>query len=228
MKLEKILTKWFDEYEIKARIFPVIILSLPFILLGISLQMPSFLFAESFFIILFCKVLMGFVQTKGNDYQDRMIKEWGGLPSTRYIRKADKKYTIEFKNKFINKVKKLLDIELDIKNDQSIITVFSAIRAYLHNFDKRKNWHKFDIDYGFFRNLSGLRIWIIGSYFSAVSVYIVLFLFQHADTSEHIVFSWLILFLMFLIIQFYSPKACQRNAVHYAESVIMSFFEMPE
>lgn len=228
---EKLLKKWFDEYEIKARLIPGIMLCLPLFFLSIAVPTEwyskvSLLIGESMIFLSFCKILMGLAQAAGNDYQNRIKKKWNGLPSTRFLRKDDSQYSIEFKKRFIAQVKTVLEIDLDIGNDQSIDTAFSAIKTYLHTFDKNKKWQKFNIEYGFHRNLSGLRLWLILSHIAALILYVILITFNLVVLSGPMLVLWIIIFLIFIIISFSSPRSCRINAEHYADSAIMSFYEL--
>jgi hypothetical protein len=229
---DKLLKKWFDEYEIKARLISIVILCLPMIFLGVAapkewIVKVSLLIGESIFFITFCKILMGIVQTAGNIYQDKILQEWDGLPSTRFLRKNDSKFSINFKEKFVQKVKSILSIELDIEDDSSINTAFSAIKTYLHKYDKEKKWQKFNIEYGFHRNLSGLKVWLILLHIFVLSLYIILVSYGIAIFSASSIIVWLLIFIIYILISFFSPRSCKINAEHYAESAIMTFYEMP-
>jgi len=229
---EKLLKKWFDEYEIKARLIPGIILCLPLFFLGIAVPKEwfskvSLLVGETVIFIAFCKILMGLAQTAGNKYQDKIKKEWNGLPSTRFLRKEDPKYSLEFKEKVVGKVKELLEINLDIENDLSINTAFSAIKTYLHKYDKDKKWQKFNIEYGFHRNLSGLRLWLISSHMFALILYVSLDYLKFAVLSGAVLVLWGIILMVLLIVSYTSPRSCRINSEHYADSTIMTFYEMP-
>lgn len=229
--LEKLLGKWFDEYEIKTRVLPSIIGSLPFIFLGLAVPKEwyvklALLAGESFIIVAFFKGLVGIIQAEGNRYQDRMESEWNGLPSTRFLRKSDERYSIEFKEQFAKAVKRKLGIELNIENDQSIKTAFSAIKNYLHRNDKQKRWQIHNIDYGFHRNMCGLRIWLLSSHFAALILYILLIWLNVTTISGEMITLWAVICLFMVGLCFASPRACKINAEHYADKTIMTFYEM--
>lgn len=225
-----LLKKWFDEYEIRARLIPGMISCLPFIFIGLAVPKEwhskiSILLGESIFFIAFCKTIMGFAQAAGNKYQDRIKQEWNGLPSTRFLRKEDSKYSIGFKEKFAKAVQRKLDIDLDIQDDQSIETSFSAIKTYLHKYDKNKKWQIYNIEYGFHRNLCGLRLWLICSHLTVVLIYSLLAYFEFTILSAAMFMFWVAIFIIILLISFTSPKSCKINAEHYAEKAIMTFYE---
>jgi hypothetical protein len=227
---EKTLAKWFDEYEIKARLIPAIIAFLPFIFLGLALPKESLsklllLAGEAVLLVALCKTIMGMVQTAGNKYQEKIIKEWNGLPATRYLRQSDKKYSLDFKNSMAKKVKSVLEINLDIENDQSIDTAISAIKTYLHNHDENKKWQIYNIDYGFHRNLSGLRTWMILSHITVGLIYAGMAYFKILEPSAEMITLWLIILALYILIALTSPKSCKTNAEHYAEKAIMTFYE---
>lgn len=229
---DNLLKKWFDEYEIKARLIPSVILCLPIVFLGVAapkgwIVKVSLLLGESILIITFCKILMGIVQAAGNIYQDNISGKWNGLPSTRFLRKNDSKFSIDFKEKFVQKVKNILGIELNIEDDRSINTTFSAIRAYLHKYDKEKKWQKFNIEYGFHRNLSGLKVWLILLHIFVLTLYIILCSYGIVIFSASSIIGWSLIFIIYILISFFSPRSCKINAEHYAESAIMTFYEMP-
>jgi len=227
----KLLRKWFDEYEIRSRLIPGMISCLPLIFIGLAIPKEwhskiSLLLGESIFFIVFCKTIMGFAQAAGNKYQDRIRQRWKGLPSTRFLRKNDPKYSIGFKEKFAKAVKRKLEIDLDIQDDQSIETSFSAIKTYLHKYDKNKNWQIYNIEYDFHRNLCGLRLWLICSHVTAVLIYSLLAYFEFTILSPAMFMIWIAIFIIILLISFTSPKNCKINAEHYAEKTIMTFYEL--
>jgi len=227
----KFLRKWFDDYEIKARLIPGIISCLPFVFLGLTVPKEwyskvSLLLGESLIFIAFSKTIMGFVQAAGNKYQDRIKQEWKGLPSTRFLRENDQKYSIDFKYKFAAAAKRKLNIDTDIHDNQSIDTVFSAIRTYLHKYAKDDKWQIYNMEYGFHRNLCGLRPWLIISHLTALLIYLVLVYFKLTTPSPAMFLLWAAIFMLFLLISFTSPNSCKTNAEHYADKAIMTFYEL--
>lgn len=231
MIVEKLLGKWFDEYEIRTRVIPGILACLPFLFLGLAVPKEwysklALTAGESLIVVAFFKGIVGIVQAEGNRYQEKIEQEWNGLPSTRFLRKDDERYSIEFKEQFATVVKRTFGINLNIEDDKSIRTAFAAIKNFLHRNDKQKRWQIHNIDYGFHRNMCGLRWWIILSHISALIIYSVLASLKLAEMNGAMIVLWFIVLLFFTALFFACPRGCKINAEHYADKAIMTFYEM--
>lgn len=165
----------FDSYERHARVYPALLLSFPLIVACYSFS--SFvnspflakLTGSSAIVIVGVVLLSNVARYLGRCIEPRIWEDWGGPPSTRFLRKEDKRVAVEVKN---NLYKKILDeSKIDLQNeltDEKINQAFAFIRSFLRRNDKEGMWNKFNQEYGFARNLLGSKyVWVVFSFLMA-------------------------------------------------------------
>jgi len=233
--------EWFDDYEIRARIAPTIIILLPIMVMFFSIfQIPESLITAIvslglFFIVIFA---LSFIPRElGIKMQQELWKKWGGPPSTLIIRCKDPHLSLELKKQLYKKIEKKYGIKLPHQNDQItdpnnfskiMDSVFNRVRADLHEKSQDERWKKQNAEYGFLRNLSGCRIlWCIlsligiigclgGWVFYKNDLILIGFALNFIIGVFSIIFGWLL-----------SPKAIEDAAFRYAEFAWNAFLTLP-
>ncbi|MCI0617958.1 hypothetical protein L0244_33715 [bacterium] len=217
----------FDEYIIKARVIPALIafspiLLIPLIFVDATQSKILTIIGEALLLIPLLTLLSGIMQAAGNKYQQKIIRVWDGLPSTRYLREQDQTLGIEVKRNIYKLIKKTFDISIDGKNDNEIIGVFDRMKAYLRDREPKALYQRHNINYGFYRNLSGTRWYSLVGAFTVVFGYWVLSQcgIIKPELGDMLVLG-AILFLQLLPLS--APYLCKINAEHYAREALHLF-----
>jgi hypothetical protein len=164
------IEKFIDEYELKARIAPGLIVALPALVDAIHV-MPSLsnwpILATGGIIALVLLYGLGHViRAAGQQLEPTLWKQWGGPPSTRLMRHADTFFGAELKKSIRAAVAQEFEITLPIPEqekrdhgcDKAISDAFRRVRAFLKQLDPTGVWQKNNIEYNFCRNLLGARM----------------------------------------------------------------------
>jgi len=227
----------FDSYERNARVYPAIIVSLPLIITCYSI---SSLFKGSFTIklsinspiILATLVLLSnIVRHYGKETESKIWKDWGGAPSTRFLRKDDTYFASATKQKIYQKILREENINLDADNsDEKINQAFRVICNRLRLQKNKGLWQKFNMEYGFNRNLLGSRkIWLILSILSSATCFAVNFYLGNNSNFLIILGGFVNLGIVCVSILcgwIIIPKLIKGIAERYAEEVILSYLRL--
>jgi len=226
----------FDSYERYARIYPAILLIVPFIIASFSITpimsgpvftklLTNSLFVASLF-VLFSNIVRGL----GKRVEPKIWKEWGGPPSTRFLRQNDNTLASETKDKFYKKILKETNIDLlNNQNDEKIRQAFVFVREKLRRKDTQGLWVKSNKEYGFDRNLMGSRVGLVLSSFLAVSCCLLVIPFFPSDRINLIIGSVIIgIYGLGAIIYgwFILPNLTKGIADRYAEQAIMAYLTL--
>jgi hypothetical protein len=236
------IEKYLDEYELKARIAPGLIVALP-VLVDATYAAPILsswpIFAAGGVCSLALVYGLGYVvRAQGKAVEAALWKQWGGPPSVRVMRYSDPQFGSDLKDSIRSAVAKEFSLTLlshteEIKTPQradiSITDAFRRVRQFLRQHDPNGLWSKLNIEYGFCRNLLGSRMtWaavalsaaVVAAFYSAQSgakllnpaVVIGFFAFACA-----MYIGWVVL-----------PSTTKRIADGYAESAWMAFVQLSQ
>ena len=230
--------KWFDPYELRARIAPAIVVSLPIGITGLSLlalleEPPDLLLQGSLALLVLIYTFSFVVRHCGRKIEPNLWASWDGPPSTRLMRWRDSTFDIGLKHQLHSAVEHVCRIKLSSKNeeicdpqtaDEKITQAFILIRAVVRRDEPAGVWSAHNAEYGFHRNLLGSRVvWLIFSISGAI-VCGTLWLFYKNDAL--IVSLALNVFLVvcsFVFGWIYLHKFALTSANRYAESIWNSF-----
>ncbi len=228
----------FDDYEIRARILPAIIVFLPvmipvfLIVYGEMTATVSFLFSG---IVLAALVypLSFIVRRPGSRLEKTLWEQWGGPPSTRVMRWRDNTFSISLKTELHKAVRDYCGITLsDLDEEQNdppeadekIGDAFIQVKHLVYHDDPKGMWRKYNAEYGFNRNLLGCKyLWIA---LSVVGVIICGFCWHFTGDSAYVVGSFInltILIIAVVLTRYILPETVKDPAEYYASSVWQSF-----
>ena len=162
------IEKFIDEYELKARLAPGLIVALPGFVDLIYLipalgSWPAFT-AGGIIVLVLLYGLGHILRSAGQQLEPALWKQWGGPPSTRLMRSNDTFFGAELKNSIRAAVKREFEITLPTPleekkdpsgSDKAIADAFERVRGVLRRSDPVGVWQKNNIEYGFCRNLLG-------------------------------------------------------------------------
>lgn len=234
------IEKFIDEYELKARIAPGLIVVLP-ALVDLIYLVPVLgnwpVFAAGGIITLVLLYGLGHViRAEGQQLEPELWKQWGGPPSTRLMRSNDTFFGAELKNAIRSAVTQEFSITLPTPveekkdpsgSDKEIADAFGRVRGFLRRSDPAGVWQKNNIEYGFCRNLLGGRmLW------ASVAAGSTVVAFWHAATSHSgflnpaVLVSCISLICAGYVGWRVLPKATKRIAERYAELAWTTFLQV--
>lgn len=236
--IEGVFVNWFDDYEIRARILPAIIVFLPImipIFLIIHSEMSSissFLFS-GLVLAAILYPLSFIIRISGSNFEKELWNQWDGPPSTRILRWRDKTLTVTLKTQLHEAVRShcgitLSSIEEEQNNpyeaDEKIRDAFTQVKHFVYYNDPNGIWKKFNAEYGFNRNLLGNKhLWIS---LSTVGVITCGVCWYFARDSAYIVGATIdtaILIIVVVLVRYVLPTAVKDPAERYAASIWHSF-----
>ena len=161
----------FDAYELRARYFPALLLSVPFLTaLQVALAdvLPGIadLFEKAAVSVAVVYVISLYVRHAGRKIQPRLWAAWHGAPSTRLARWRDPEIPLLQKRAIHVAVESAFGIRLATPDqeekdkgsaDSLVNQAFDRVRAYLRTFDTSGLIAKQNAEYGCLRNLLAIR-----------------------------------------------------------------------
>jgi hypothetical protein len=230
----------FDGYDLKARIFPGLILALPVLVDAVDAvpRLKSFgIFTATGVCGLALIYALGQVaRWRGEAIEPELWRGWDGPPSTRVLRHRDGTFSDELKDLIRNALRNQFSVGLftaaeEQKNpkqaDRAIVDAFRQVREFLREHNPRGLWFQHNVEYGFSRNLLGCRVlWVIVSF--GCIVFAVVYSTRSGasaiNLASGIATLWLLcgLWLGWCLL----PGATQRVADGYAELAWMAFLRI--
>ncbi|ARP69311.1 hypothetical protein LK07_05480 [Streptomyces pluripotens] len=232
---------WLDEYERRARLVPGLLAIFPVaILLSVlSLrQLPTVSYVMGAVVLIGTPVVVAdIVRQQGRKAEKTLWASWGGPPTTAWLRlrePSDNEVQRDLWRKAVAEVSgvELLSLRAERANssraDQAIATAVGQVRDRTRDSEKFKLLFNENRNYGFARNLYGVRwigrgislggVLVVGAYMAWVS------LGRHQDgiTSENLfgVASCLAFFIYWCV--WPSPGRVREAANKYAQQLLQS------
>jgi hypothetical protein len=227
-----------DYYEMKARYAPGLLLALPVLLTFWTCFGPEVKEISGLISGLFSAVvvygLSAVVRAMGKRLEPKLIKKWGGLPSTLIVSSADQTIGPDVKKQYLQAAADHLKLPVPSLTDETadprraaemLDQVFTRIKGIIRQKDRHGLWSIANADYGFARNLYGSRIvWLILCllgvatcstflYTRPCNLFLVGLISNGLCLVACITLGWLLL-----------PKYTRQVAFRYAESAWESFY----
>lgn len=172
----EILTDYFDDFNLHARVMPVIVASIPLwafaLYKGITMKSLESTLLYSIFIISAIYIISKLGRQAGKHLEQKMFPNKRKLPSTIILRFSDdtidKITKLRYHKKLNEKIQglnlplTLADEERDNESDEKYITAGNWLRKYANsNKDKEQRVYQELKDYNFWRNLLGIKKYCI-------------------------------------------------------------------
>lgn len=163
---------WLDQYEIRARIAPAALISLPIAISIIAVasiisdEFTQLIIGGGFFFIVFSYLLSFIIRYYGKELEKDLWVSWNGAPSTRFMRWRDLTLVDDLKQQLHEAVESYCGIALSTRDqekndpgkaDEQIRQAFWHVKAIVRQEDPDGIWAKHNAEYGFHRNLLGSR-----------------------------------------------------------------------
>lgn len=185
MNITALVTRYFDRYSIVARLFPALLFILP-ILVSALVIFPALLsrYRNLGFLglaVVGALYLIGsFARSRGKIVESKLLKKWGGFPSTIILRHRDITIDPKTKARYHQALEKMVGEALPSQADEAADpteadnTYRSATKLLI---EKRRGKqyprvHEENAHYGFLRNMLGLRVpaILVATFCAAVTV----------------------------------------------------------
>lgn len=218
-----------DAYERKARFFPALIVVLPVIVFTMSLKLPD----EGWFTKLLVTggaggalvvALAHMASAAGNRFGDDFWKRHGGLPTARWLRASDAAHSTQQKQQWYEAIKRLtgLDIPAAVtaqphEEDAIISDAIRQLRNQIRGKATAKMVDKHNEEYGFARNLAGLRWVMLGSSLIGAIGCALAWKYGHGSVIGCVFNGCLLLYAAVMFC--WLPKYVERAGERYAESL---------
>jgi len=227
------LSKITDPYERKARLYPALICLFP-LMMSISISYPQIYSTLSAFVALVIAVggmqlLAHLARDKGKNIEPKLYEEWGGMPSVAILRYNDQSIPTPAKIKYHNVLASESKIAAPTEsyektNPEKADDIYTSWSDFLRG--KARDEKKYPlvftelVNYGFRRNLFGIKWFCIFSAFIAI-VILILPQINHFVFSEIQIAVGLFLLVYVMIFIFVINGNWVKNVANaYAKSLI--------
>lgn len=210
------LSKFTDPYERKARLYPALICLFP-IMIGVSISYPKVFSTLSGFVALAAAVgllqfLSHLARDRGKALEAGLYKKWGGMPSVTIFRHCDNRIPSPAKLKYhavmskiskINAPSKEDELQQPTKADEIYLSWSDYLRGKTRDQKKYSLIFKENINYGFRRNILGIKWFCVLSSIIAIALLFVP-IFNGGEITNIVVatilFCMLYLFVFLLVV----------------------------
>lgn len=208
-----------DTYSLKARTYPCFIVLLPCLLLAIFYVTnieAYYHYLTSFISIgVFSFILAQLGRDRGKKKEKELFKHWGGIPTSVILRHSNKYLDVHTKKRFHTKLEQLIpDIRIPTPEEEqenlyAADCIYYSCTKYLLSKTRDTNKYpllfKENVNYGFRRNLWGMKVWaliiIVGCLIThAVIVTEKFTTFKIPSTIDLLLLASLVIILMFWLL----------------------------
>lgn len=224
--------KYLDEYDFRARFVPSVIVTLPIISAIIALfpearQLYSLLIGPVLEVVLVL-VLVRVARDEGKKIEPQLIKQWDGLPTTRYLRHRNGELESPTRERYRATLAGLTRLSFPSAEDEArdplaadaiYASAITALRERRRGKPYRLVFNE-NCNYGMMRNLLGLRpIGMIVTLGCALAVALGLLL--PSTSHEWAIFSLIVCALVLaILVRFTTEAALKRTAEAYAVALL--------
>lgn len=218
-----------DSYERKARFFPAFIVILPVIVFTMSLKLADEGWVNKLLVAggagsALVVALAHMASAAGNRFGEAFWGRRGGLPTIRWLRRSDTSHSSQQKEQWYVGIRKLtgLDIPAAVtaqpaEEDAIITDAIRQLRYQIRGKAVAKMVDKHNQEYGFARNLAGLRWLLLGFALAGTLGCASAWRFQHGSVYGCVISSCLLIYA--IVMFFWLPNYVERAGDRYAESI---------
>ena len=208
------LSKFTDPYERKARLYPALICLFP-IMISVSITFPKVFSTLSGFAALAATVgllqlLSHLARDRGKSLEARLYEQWGGMPSVTILRHRDNRIPSPAKLRYhaiLSKISKIKapskedELQQPAKADEIYLSWSDYLRGKTRDQKKYTLLFKENINYGFRRNMLGIKWFCVLSSIIATAILFVP-VFNGGEVTKVILSTTIIIMLYLFILLF--------------------------
>ncbi|CRL11836.1 hypothetical protein NIT7321_02706 [Phaeobacter italicus] len=168
--MEAVLKKFTDPYERKARLYPALVAVLPVIVaVALYTDWLTFDVSNAAYVAIIAGILFwlsGKTRDLGKAVENRLVAHWGGMPSVILLRHRDQRLDKYTKQRYHQAAEHVAGIPLPSASDEDrdpadaderYRAVTSALLSRTRDTTEYTLLFKENINYGFWRNLRGIK-----------------------------------------------------------------------
>jgi hypothetical protein len=224
-----------DEYEVRARLFPALLITLPALaalwILWPTARSVAGIAAGSAIESAVIFWLTKIARDQGKKIEGILFAKWGGKPTTVVLRWSDSHFDVFTKERYRKTLSTMAGLTLPSEAEESNDPVRadqayeSCVRALLEK--RRGKTHRLifneNCNYGFVRNLLGLKTTGILVALASTSVELILWWKHGFSPTDTVLLPGVIAILVLgLLITFATHQAARRTAMAYADALLRS------
>lgn len=233
----------FNTYSLKARVYPSVIVLFPCFILAIvyvtNVELYYHYFTSFTCLGVFSFVLAQIGRHNGKKKENKLFKYWGGKPTSLILRHSNDHLDIHTKKRFHTKLEQTIpDIKIptneeEMENLQAADVIYDSCTKFLisktRDTSKYSLLFKENINYGFRRNLWGMKTLAIG--IITICILVHSFMMTQKFTSIETVNTkdWMLLGIFILFVLFWSLMVnrewVKTTAFAYAERLYETLHE---
>ncbi|KAA6328921.1 hypothetical protein EZS27_022227 [termite gut metagenome] len=207
----------FDTYSLKARIYPCIVVLLPCFLLAIlyvtNVEVYYHYFTSFAALGVSSFLLAQIGRDRGKKKEKVLFEYWGGKPTSMILRHSDEHLDVHTKKRYHTKLEQIIpEIKIpthdeEQENLQAADTIYESCTKYLISKTRDVNKYpllfKENINYGFRRNLWGMKIWALSIVIICLFIHSLIATEKYTTIETVNVKDWGILIVLTLFILFW-------------------------
>ena len=206
----------FDIYSLKARVYPCSIVLLPCLLLAIfyitNIEAYYHYLTSFIGIGVFSFVLAQIGRDQGKKKEKKLFEHWGGKPTNMILRHSNNHLDVHTKKRFHTKLEQVIpDMKIPTPEEEledlySADCIYDSCTKYLISKTRDTNkYHllfKENINYGFRRNLWGMKAWALTIIVGCLIIHAVIATekfttFETPNTTDWLLLATLVIISMF-------------------------------
>lgn len=231
------IKSFFDDFTFHGRVMPIVVAIIPIVVMGIFegviqdnwIEKTVIIIVSIVFLTITSKVARNF----GKEYEAKMYKQLGGMPSTIILRFSDNTFDNITKQRYHKKLNRFqgLNLPIDkssetIDDDHQYSSAANILRNYANsNRDKEPRVYQELKEYNFWRNLYGAKKIALAVYLViAIREIIIIEMFNLKQIflqpyPEYIALIIMIICIIFMLL-LVSHKTVKQKGFDYAKALI--------
>lgn len=220
------MTNIFNEYNLKARVFPALITAIPLFLIKhyIFNQYFSFSFTQVIFGDISILVILVYLFSQINRVISKSLFEVKtNFPTDKALLPSSTVFSQAYKKNLFEKIKKdfnltLPSLEEENKNEQEVkIRIREIVKSIIDKVKDGRLLLQHNIEYGFFRNLLG------GSVVASIVSFVNIFLFYFLFKNQVIVIVSILLFFIYLLAILFHKSILKHFSEEYTQVLFREY-----
>lgn len=218
--------KLFNEYNLKARIFPALLTALPLFLVKhyIINQYFSFSLTQVIFGDISILVVLVYLFSQINRFFSKVLFEKKtDFPTDKVLLPSSSALSKEYRSNLAQKIKTDFNLTLPILNDENEneqevkIRIREIVKSIINKVRDGHLLLQHNIEYGFFRNLLG------GSVVASVVSFVNIFLFLCYFKNKTLFVTSIILFFVYLLVIVFRGKPLKHFSEEYTQVLFREY-----
>jgi hypothetical protein len=220
------LEKIFNEYNIKARIFPALLTALPLFLIKhyIINQHFSFSLTQVIFGDISILVVLVYLFSQINRFLSKtLFEKKTDFPTDKVLLPSSSELSKEYRDNLAQKIKTdfnltLPDLKDENENEQEVkIRIREIVKSIINKVRDGHLLLQHNIEYGFFRNLLG------GSVVASIVSFVNIFLFLCYLKNKTLAVTSIILFFVYLLVIVFRKKPLKHFSEEYTQVLFREY-----